>query len=326
MLNLHIENSTKLGDVFDITQSRLSEALGRYPDIADKIRITIGYDGNGFAEAIADADALFAWDFERAELASIAPRLRWIQLQGAGVNHLLPLDWIPQQVVLTNSRGVHGKRASEYVMMAILAINNRLPEMVTNQRERRWHQVHNSAIGSKTLLVFGTGHIGSDVAAAAKYFGLYVIGVRRTGKPCDNVDEMHSPEALHQLLPRADFVLITAPHTPSTERIINRQAFALIKPGAGLIIYSRSRLLDYDALGEALEANAISAVVDVFDEEPLPESSPLWHMPNLIITPHSSSNDPVHHAARSLDLLFDNARRFIRGEGLENVIDPLQQY
>jgi len=326
LLNLHIENATALGDVFEITPSRLDEALGRHPDIADKLRITTGCDGIGFRDAIADADALFAWDFERRELAKIAPRLRWIQLQGAGVNHLLPLDWIPPQVVLTNSRGVHGKRASEYVMMAILALNNRLPEMMTSQRKRRWRQVHNSSISGKTLLIFGVGHIGSDVAASAKHFGLHVIGIRRTGKSCDQVDEMHGPDALHSLLPRADFVLIAAPHTPLTDRIINRKALALLKPGAGLINYSRSRLLDYDALREALEANAINAVVDVFDEEPLPESSPLWHTPNLIITPHSSSNDPLHHAARSLDLLFENAGRFFRGEDLENVVDPLLQY
>ena len=291
MLNLHIENVTALGDVFEITESRLNEALTRHPDIANEFKITIGYDGYGFRQAIANADVLFAWDFERTELAAIAPRLLWIQLQGAGVNHLLPLNWIPQGVTLTNSRGVHGKRASEYVMMAILALNNGLPKMMTNQRERRWRQVHNSAIDGKTLLIFGTGHVGSDVAASAKHFGLYVIGIRRTGGPCVNVDEMHRPNALHTLLPRADFILITAPHTPLTDRIINRNAFALMKQGAGIINYSRSRLLDYDALREALNAGTVNAVVDVFDEEPLPESSPLWHTPNLIITPHSSSND-----------------------------------
>lgn len=326
MLNLHIENNTALGDVFEITQSRLDDALARYPDIAEQIRITIGYDGVEFKKSIKDADVLFGWDFERSNLVEIAPKLRWIQLQGAGVNHLLPLDWIPQNVTLTNSRGVHGKRASEYVMMAILALNNGLPSMVTSQRERRWHQIHNSVIEGKTLLIFGTGHIGSDVAAAAKYFGLYIIGIRRTGKPCENVDEMHRPEALHELVPRADFILITAPHTPSTNRIIDRKVLALMKQGAGLINYSRSRLLDYEALKEALDAGLINAVVDVFDEEPLPKSSPLWHTPNLIITPHSSSNDPVNHAARSLDLLFDNTRRFLKGESLQNIVDPALQY
>ena len=326
MFNLHIENESSLGDVFEITQSRLDEALARHPDIATQVRVTIGYDGIGFSESIADADALFGWDFERSDLAAMAPRLRWIQLQGAGVNHLLPLDWIPQNVTLTNSRGVHGKRACEYLMMAILALNNGLPSMVTSQRERRWQQVHNSVIEGKTLLIFGTGHIGSDVAAIAKYFGLYIIGIRRTGEPCENVDEMHRPEVLHELLPRADFILITAPHTPSTNRIIDRKAFALMKQGAGLIHYSRSRLLDYEALREALEAGSINAFVDVFDEEPLPESSPLWHTPNLIITPHSSSNDPVNHAARSLDLLFDNTRRFLKGESLQNVVDQALQY
>lgn len=326
MLKLHIENSSELGDVFEITEARLDDALKRHPDIAKSVNFTIGYDGIGFRDAIVDADALFAWEFERTELTAIAPRLRWIQLQGAGVNHLLPLDWIPSTVTLTNSRGVHGKRASEYIIMAVLALNNGLPVMVTNQHQHRWQQIHNSSIEGKTLLIFGTGHIGSDVAAAAKFFGLYVIGIRRSGRGCENVDEMHRPDALHKLLPRADFVLVAAPHTPETDRIVDREAFDSMKPGAGLIVYSRSRLLDYEALQSALHAGKVSAVVDVFDEEPLPESSSLWETPNLIITPHSSSNDPLNHAARSLDLLFDNVRRLIRGERLNNIVDPILQY
>ena len=274
----------------------------------------------------ASAEALFGWDFERDNLAELAPRLRWINLQGAGVNHLLPLDWMPPGVTLTNSRGAHGKRASEYLIMSILALNGGLPQMVTNQRECRWRQINNSAIGGKTLLIFGVGHVGGDTATAAKYFGLRVLGVRRTGAAHDDVDEMYRPEDLHALLPRADFVLIAAPHTPQTDHVIGRREFGLMKEGAGFIIYSRSRLVDYEALGEALVAGRISAVVDVFDEEPLPSSSPLWTMPNLIITPHSSSNDPVNHARRSLDLLFENLGRYLEGRELRNIVDPYQQY
>ena len=137
---------------------------------------------------------------------------------------------------------------------------------------------------------------------------------------------MYRPEDLHALLPRADFVLIAAPHTPRTEHVIGRREFGLMREGAGFISYSRSRLVDYDALREALVAGRISAVVDVFDKEPLPSSSPLWLTPNLIITPHSSSNDPVNHARRSLDLLFENLGRFLEGSELRNVVDPNQQY
>lgn len=325
-LHLHIENCSRLGEVFEITPARLEEALARHPEIARKVRITTGRDGEGFDDALASAEALFGWDFERSNLAERAPRLRWIQLQGAGVNHLLPFDWVPPGVAVTNCRGAHGKRACEYLIMAILALNNGLPEMATHQRQGLWRPIFNSSIEGKTLLIFGVGHVGGDTATAAKRFGLKVLGVRRSGAPHPEVDEMYRPEALHALLPRADFVLIAAPHTPSTDRIIGRREFDLMKPGAGFINYSRSRLVDYEALREALDAGRISAIVDVFDEEPLPSSSPLWRTPNLIVTPHSSSNDPVHHAQRSLDLLFENLGRFLDGRDLENVVDLTQQY
>ena len=325
-LHLHIENSTQLGDVFEVTPSRLNDALARHPDIARHVKITVGRDGDGFRDAMASADVLFAWDFERDSLAEFAPRLRWIHLQGAGVNHLLPLDWIPPGVTLTNSRGAHGERASEYLLMAILALNNGLPAMTTNQRQKRWQQIHNSTIRGKTLLIYGVGHVGGDTAVAASQFGLRILGIRRTGAPHEGVDEMHGPGALHSLLPRADFILITAPHTPSTDHVFGRQEFGLMKQGAGFINYSRSRLVDYAALREALTAGRISAIVDVFDEEPLPDTSPLWHTPNLIITPHCGSNDPLHHEQRSLDLLFDNMQRFLEGKELLNIVDPVQQY
>ncbi|MBN35868.1 MAG: hypothetical protein CMM46_14060 [Rhodospirillaceae bacterium] len=162
--------------------------------------------------------------------------------------------------------------------------------------------------------------------AVPKFFGLDVIGVRRTGTPHADVDEMHRPEDLHTLLPRADFIVLTAPPNPATERLFGAQGFALMKPGVGFVLYSRSKLVDYEALCRALEAGRISAIVDVFDEEPLPASSPLWQTPNLLITPHASSNDPAHHAPRSLDLLFENLGRMFQGKELNNIVDLEQLY
>ena len=106
--HLHIDNSTQLGDVFDITEQRLSDAVKRHADIAGNVRITVGRDGEGFNDAMATADVLFAWNFDRSDLAAVAPNLRWIQVQGAGVNHLTPFDWIPPGVTVTNCSGAHG--------------------------------------------------------------------------------------------------------------------------------------------------------------------------------------------------------------------------
>jgi len=198
--------------------------------------------------------------------------------------------------------------------------------MVHNQHKKQWDQVHASAIGGKTLLIYGVGHIGGDTATAAKYFGLNVLGIRRSGAAHPDVDHMYQPQDLQQLLPRADFVLITAPHTPATDKVFGAAEFALMKPGAGFINYSRAALVDYDALESALRDDKISAIVDVFNQEPLPTDSSLWHTPNLIITPHSASNDPVNHTPRSLDILFENVRRFKNQEALLNIVDTEQQY
>jgi len=325
-IHLHIENCSALGHVFEVTPKRVSDALARQPRLKGKLEITIGRDGDRFERAIRTADALFAWDFDRKDLARRAPRLRWVHAHGAGVSHLMPLDWLPRGAVLTNSRGVHGPRADEYTAMALLMLNNGLPRTVWNQRRARWEQVFNTSVATKTLLIIGVGHVGGGAAKWAKRLGLHVIGIRRTGRPHRHVDEMHTAEALRRLLPRADFVLVSAPLTDATRHMIGARELALLKPGAGLINYSRANLVDYGALLERLESRELMAILDVFDPEPLPRSSPLWKAPNLIITPHSSSDDREQYTPRTLDLVFRNLVRLIDRKPLLNRVDPVLQY
>ena len=325
-IHLHVENSGDVNEVFDISPKRVRDALARHPKVADKIRVSIGYGGDILDRELATADAIFCWDFDRRDLRRRAPRLRWVHAHGAGVSHMMPLDWLPRGAVLTNSRGVHGQRATEYAFMAILMLNNRIPEMVANQQRARWQEVFNSGVEGKTLLIIGVGHIGSGVAAWAKRAGMRVLGIRRTGKPRRDVDEMGTPGSLHALLPRADFVLVSAPHTAASHHMIGAPELALLKPGAGLVNYSRANLVDYDALRAKLEAGEMSAVLDVFDPEPLPASSPLWHTPNLIVTPHCSSDDREQYTPRTLDLVFHNMARFIEGRPLTNRVSRRHQY
>jgi phosphoglycerate dehydrogenase-like enzyme len=320
--HLHIENRTSLGGVFEVTKKRLREALQRHPKLTDRVRITIGHDGDIYERALRTADALFGWSFDRRNLEERAPRLRWIHAHGAGVNHLLPLDWLPAGAVLTNSRGVHGAKAGEYAIMAVLALNNRLPEIVTNQKQALWKQLYSTSITGKTLLIIGVGSVGGDTARLAKQFGLRVLGVRRTGKPHRHVDEMHRPEDLARVLPKADFVLVTAPHTPDTHHMLDAGMLDRMKPGAGLVNYSRARLVDYQALCKKLERGELSAVLDVFDPEPLPPDSPLWQMPNLLITPHCSSDDAERYTPDTLDLVFRNMARLLQGKPLLNRVRP----
>ena len=325
-IHMHVDNVTRLGEVFHASRARVDAALARRPEVATRIEVTIGYDNDGLEEQLGTVDVLFGWDIPLQRLAQRAPGLRWFHAHGAGINHLMPLDWLPAGAVLTNSRGVHGERATEYAAMAILMLNNRVPEMVTHQRQGRWGKFFNTHIGGKTLLIIGVGHIGGAVARWAKGTGLHVLGVRRTGKPHRYVDEMHRPEGLPALLPRADFVLMSAPHTAQSERMLGREQLALLKPGAGLLNYSRANLVDYDALREKLERREMSAVLDVFDPEPLPPTSPLWNTPNLIMTPHCSSDDSDYYTPRTLDLVMENMARFIAGKPLRNRVSHRLQY
>jgi len=324
-VHLHIENNSSLGEVFEISAARVKAALGRRPWLKGRLKITIGYDGDIFEPAMRTAEVLFGWRFKKA-VAKAAPNLRWVHNHGAGVNHLMPLDWLPRGAVVTNSRGVHGPKADEYNIMALLMLNNYIPRLVAEQHGRRWSPTYGTSIAGKTLLILGVGHIGGGVARWAKRFGLHVIGIRRSGRPNRYVDEMHRPEALRRLLPRADFVLIAAPRTRESRRMLGARELALLKPGAGLVNYSRGELIDFKALRRHLERGQLAAVVDVTDPEPLPPDSPLWRTPNLIITPHCSSDDRELYTPKTLDLVLKNMERFIRGQPLLNRVSAARQY
>ena len=320
--HLHISNTSDLGPVFEVTPQRLEEALARHPAVAERLTVSVSHDDDGLDEGLAQADVVFCWDLPREDLAARAPRLKLVHAHAAGVSHLMPLDWLPPGVVLANSRGVHGDRAAEYAIMAVLMLNNRVPEMVTNQRAALWKQLFNTAIGGKTLLIVGVGSVGGSVADLARMFRLRVVGIRRTGAPHPSVDEMHTPDALPALVPQADFILVSAPLTATSRHLIGAAEIAAMKPGAGLVCYSRAGLVDYEALRERLDAGEISAVLDVFEPEPLPAASPLWSTGNLIITPHSSSDDPDVYTPRTLDLVLGNIGRLLAGDRLVNVVDP----
>jgi phosphoglycerate dehydrogenase-like enzyme len=325
-VHLHIDNDSQLGEVFEVTPTRLAEALKRHPAVAARLDITMEADGHRFDEHLRTADVLFGWRFDRRNLAQRAPRLRWIHAPGAGINHFIPFDWLPKNAVFTNNRGIHGARAHEYAIMAILMLNNRLPEMMTNQRQGKWVQLFNSGIEGKTLLIIGVGSVGSGIAAWAKRFGMYVIGIRRTGRPRRHVDEMHRPDALPALLPRADFVAVATPATSQTLHLLGRKEIAALKNGAGLLNYSRAALVDYDALRERLERREVSAILDVFDPEPLPADSPLWRTPNLIISFLNDTATTEIYTPKTLDLLFRQMERFMAGRKLANIVSRELEY
>ena len=323
---LHIDNCRSYGQVFWITPERWAAASRRHRALARRLTARIAWDLEGFDEAMQTAEILIGWEFPRKDLRARAPRLRWVHLTGAGLEHLAPFDWMPEGVTVTNNSGVHGPKAAEYAEMAILMLANRIPFHVTNQRDCRWQQFFPAPVTGKTVLIVGVGAMGGAAAARAKRLGLRVLGLRRSGRPHRHVDRMFRPDSLDRLLPQADFVLITAPLTPETRGLIGHRQLDLMKPEAGLINMGRAGVVDYDALRGKLARGELSgAILDVFDPEPLPPSSPLWQTPNLVMTPHCSSDAP-DYAHRTLDLFFDNLRRYLAGRPLRNVVDRALQY
>jgi phosphoglycerate dehydrogenase-like enzyme len=182
-------------------------------------------------------------------------------------------------------------------------------------------------VAGRTVAVIGVGSMGGAVAAQAKKLKLRVLGVRRSRRPHRHVDAMFAPSELGRVLAQADFVVVAAPLTSETRGLLGAKELDLMKPGAGLINMGRAAIVDYEALRERLSSGRLGgAVLDVTDPEPLPAESPLWRTPNLIITPHVSSDDAERYTPRTLDLLFRNMKRFLSGVPLRNRIDRSAGY
>lgn len=330
-MHLRFETRADKPPVFRFTQGPIAAAQER-GGLAG-LRVSLGEDLHDLGW-LTDADALIASNdiirdprFPTGDLASAAPRLRWIHIIGAGIEPLLPLDWLPRNIVLTNNSGVHVEKIREAATMALLMLNARIPAIVTNQRNARWDQIFTSRIARKTVLIIGVGDLGGATAAAAKSLGLRVLGARRSGASHPDVDRMVALAELDAVLPEADFLVLAAPLTPETRKLLDRRRIGLMKPGAGFLNIGRAGSVDHDALCEALRSGALSgAILDVHDPEPLPESSPLWLAENLVLTPHVSSDDVDEYLPKTFNLVFENAARLMRGETLINVVDRSRGY
>ena len=256
-----------------------------------------------------------------------ATKLRWIQAPQAAP----PAGWyypelIAHPAVVTNFREIFNDHIGAHIMAYVLAFARGLHQYVPQQLKREWRPapldtgvVH---LPEATMLIVGVGGIGAETARLAAAFGMHVIGVdaRRTDLP-PGVAELHDPMALDKLLPRADFVVLTIPHTPSTEGLMNRARFQRMKRTAFFINIGRGMTTRLDDLVAALEAGDIAgAALDVFEQEPLPADHPLWTMPGVLITPHTAGYGP-YLDERRYDIVADNCRRFMAGQPLRNVVD-----
>jgi len=259
-------------------------------------------------------------------LVTSIPNLRWVHTVSAGVDHVLFPELAESDVVLTNASGVFNTPIAETVLAYMLAVVKRLPEFLKQQDERRWRKLDLRELHGLTVGVIGLGDIGGEVARLCKAFGMRVLGLRRRPRPHPHADEVLPSEQLHDMLRRSDFVVISCPLTDETRGLIGREALAAMKPDAWLINIARGPIVDEEALLEALQERRIGgACLDVFSEEPLPEDSPFWDLPNVIITPHNSWNSP-RIEEREIELFLENLRRYVAGKSLVNVVDKRRGY
>ncbi len=314
-------------EVFTITPERFDDAARRHPDVADHLDVVIDWDTDNFAVSMATAEALVTWDLPTENLGDVAPNLQWIHIIGAGVEHLCPMDWVPDGVTVVNNKGAHAAKAGEFALMAVLMLHNKMPAVQFNQRSADWTSLYSTPIAGKTALIVGTGSLGGGAAHQLKKLGIEVMGISRHGRPHDDIDEMGTTDDLDAMLARADYVFVATPATPETENLFSRERLGRMKAGAGIINVGRSAVMDYDALVDLLDSGHLSgAIIDVFDPEPLPADSPLWSAPNLVVTPHISADDGDNYVPITLDLFFANMRRYLADEPLQNVVNPTLGY
>jgi len=307
--------------VWTIDSSHVDALQRAFPDV----RFLEARNQDELAATIPDADVAFS-SMVRENSFARARRLRWIHSSAAGVGATLFPALVESDVVLTNSRGVQAPAIAEHILASVLAWRRRLHVAARRQQAGVWAQEEFAMLAAPPLsemraVVVGMGSIGTEAAKLLRAVGAQVDGVARRAR-----DGVHATRDLPELLPGADVVVITAPHTAETDRLFDRAMLARMKPGSLLVNVGRGRIVDEPALIEALgQGRPGGAALDVFEQEPLPASSPLWGMEAVIVTPHVSGFG-ARFWEGLVELFARNLERWRRGEPLENVVDKRHGY
>ena len=274
------------------------------------------------------------------------PNLRWVQFHFAGIDHVLDHPLIRADIAITTLSGAAAPQMGEFVLSAILALGHRIPRMARDKQERRWaenrfERFRPVELRGSTVGILGYGSVGREVARLCRAFGATVLAVKRDlmhpedhgyqpeglGDPGgDLVDRLYPPQAASSMAALCDFLVVALPLTAETRGLVGRSVFKTLKPGAFLVDVSRGGVVDHGALIEALmEKRLGGAALDVYPVEPLPESSPLWEMPNVILSPHIAGASGEYFE-RAVDLFRENLRRYLAGQPLLNRYDPQRGY
>lgn len=289
---------------------------------------------DGIEGDLREAEILFTISL-RPEQFAAGRKLSWIHAPSAAVHQFLFPELVASEVVLTNSREVHGPVVAEHVMALMFALAKKIPQAVRFQQKHAWGQEAIWKEGSRpreisgaTLGLVGVGSIGARVAQTASALGMRVIAVRQhvdKEKP-PGVEAVYSPAGIDEMFRQSDFVVLAAPLVNATEYLINAERLAAMKPAAYLINVGRGAQVDEAALADALRNHRIAgAALDVFECEPLPADSPLWNLENLLVTPHTAGlTDQLWH--RHYELFSDNLRRYLTKQPLRFVVDKHKGY
>ncbi|MFY4775748.1 D-2-hydroxyacid dehydrogenase [Metabacillus sp. RGM 3146] len=294
--------------------------VNKVQEIIPDWEILAGKEESVWKDQLAEAEIIAGWKKAMEPSLQEENKLKWIQTWSAGVNSL-PLDTLEKkEVLLTSANGVHAFPISETIFALMLSLTRKIHAYVRNQQAKTWHhadlklEIHNKTIG-----ILGIGAIGKETAKIAKAFGMKVLGLRHSGKEEEYVDRMYTPEQLNEMLPDCDFVVVTLPLTKETEKMFGREQFDLMKDTAIFINIGRGDIVVEEELIEALQQGSIAgAGLDVFEKEPLQESSPLWEMENVILTPHTAGSTEYYDQRVIEDIFIPNLKQYVKGEEPSN--------
>jgi phosphoglycerate dehydrogenase-like enzyme len=303
---------------YDKPEEFLRSLIARFPDL----RFHCCRRYADLADTIANVQPQIAFackyepkPFPRAALIG-CPSLKWLGVGFAGIDHVVP--WDDDKLVVTNASGVAAEEMAQYVLAAIFGLHQRFPYFARRQAEHVWdYQLIRSATGARVGLV-GLGHTGEAIARLCRAAGLSVVACRASSAPSDLVDRVYAPAELHVMLSEVDVTVVCAALTPATRDLVDAKAFAAMRKGSYFINVARGAVVVEEALIGALRSNQLAgAVIDVARTEPLPSDSPLWEAPNLLITPHTSS-EYDGWVARAAEMFADNLARWLDGKALLN--------
>jgi phosphoglycerate dehydrogenase-like enzyme len=277
---------------------------------------------------LAESEILFDFDqTHREDLPELAPSVRWIQATSAGIGQFvrrMGYDRRMPNTVFTTASGVHARPLAEFCVMSMLAFTRGLLRMVRDQQRKHWERYAGTDLADRTLGIIGVGRIGTEVARVSRALGMRVLGVKRDvaglGPSAFHLDELYAPRDIDRVLSQAEFLVLVTPHTDATEHLIGARELDMLPAGAVLINIGRGAIVDETALIAALRSGHLGgAALDVFEEEPLPRESPLWEMPNVLVSPHSGSTSDRENG-RITALFCENLRRYRSGRQLLNVL------